>query len=424
VLSAGLFIGSSGGAIAWADTESTGAPAQSQGADAPNADVGSASAPAKLGNPLRTTLQATFQGLTSTLRSIRTLGQQHSTSQSNSTGSGPVTTVSAATNTGSNNGGSGATAADPTPTAADPNELASDQTVAASDEAVAASDQTVVASESTAVPPATNPIAPIPPVIEPVTNAVVTVVNVFGSVPGALMALPTSPTPLTDVITKIQEMLTSVTNVVVTLAQLPGDLYSMYSLLSFPAVTATTTVGGGVTSGANAPLLGTMASPSAQVPPIFLAGGMALPADIAPLENLGDIATTGLTNKLPVSGIASPAQDAVVQSGFRSFLEHTVGALFVPASLSALAAVALPGVGGLLIICALGVRIGYRQAKALLEVRRAGIASFAGPGPLGVVRSGSLIALRPRALGVRSDRASRIVRPGASAAACLKDQAA
>jgi hypothetical protein len=167
-----------------------------------------------------------------------------------------------------------------------------------------------------------------------------------------------------------------------------------------------------------------MASPSAQVPPIFLAGGMALPADIAPLENLGDIATTGLTNKLPVSGIASPAQDAVVQSGFRSFLEHTVGALFVPASLSALAAVALPGVGGLLIICALGVRIGYRQAKALLEVRRAGIASFAGPGPLGVVRSGSLIALRPRALGVRSDRASRIVRPGASAAACLKDQAA
>jgi hypothetical protein len=414
VLSAGLFIGSSGGAIAWADTESTGSPAQGQGDDAPSADVGSASAPAKkFPNPL----QATFQGLTSTLRSIRALGEQHST------GSGPVT-VSAATNTGSNNGGSGASAADPTPTAADPNELASDQAVAASDQAVAASDQTVVASESTAVPPATNPVAPIPPVIEPVTNAVATVVNVFGSVPGALMALPTSPTPLTDVITKIQEMLTSVINVVVTLAQLPSDLYSMYSLLSVPAVTATTTVGGGVNPGANGPLLGTMASPSAQVPPIFLAGGMALPADIAPLENLGDIATTGLINKLPASGIASPAQAVVVQSGFRSFLEHTVDALFVPASLSALAAVALPGAGALLIICALGVRIGYRQAKALLEVRRAGIASFAGPGPLGVVRSGSLIALRPRALGVRSDRALRIVRPGATRATCLKDQAA
>ena len=149
-----------------------------------------------------------------------------------------------------------------------------------------------------------------------------------------------------------------------------------------------------------------------------------MPANIAPLETLGDIATTGLTNELPASGIASPAQNAIVQSGLGSFLEHTVRALFVPASLSALAAVALPGVGGLLIICALGVRVGYRQAKALLAVRRAGIACFAGPGPLGVVRSGSLIALRPRVLGIRSDRGLRIVRPNISRADCLQDHAA
>jgi hypothetical protein len=152
---------------------------------------------------------------------------------------------------------------------------------------------------------------------------------------------------------------------------------------------------------------------------------MALPADIAPLATLGDIPTTGLSNQLPASGIAPPAQDVIVQSRLGSFLEHTVNALFVPASLSALAAVALPGIGGLLLICALGMRIGYRQAKALFEVRRAGIACFAGPGPLGVVRSGSLIALRPRALGVRPDRrALRIVRPHASGAAGLQDQAA
>jgi hypothetical protein len=219
----------------------------------------------------------------------------------------------------------------------------------------------------------------------------------------------------------IQEMLTSVTNAVVTLAQLSSDLYS---LLSVPTATATTTVRGGVNRDANAPVLAARASQSLEAPPIFLAGGMALPANIAPLDAFGDIATTGLSNELPTSGIASPAQDVIVQSGLGSFLEHTVRALFVPASLSALAALALPGVGGLLIICALGVRIGYRQAKALLEVRRAGIASFAGPGPLGVVRSGSLIALRPRALGVRSDRALRVVRPGTSRAACLKDQAA
>ncbi len=302
--------------------------------------------------------------------------------------------------------------ADPSPTAADPNEVASDQTMVASD-------QTVVASDQTVVPPATNPLAPVSTVVEPVTNAVVTVVNVFGSVPGALLALPTSPTPITDVITKIQEMVTAVTNVVVTFAQLPSNLYS---LLAGPTVTATSTVGGGVNPDVSA--LATRASQSLEVPPIFLAGGMALPANIAPLETLGDIATTGLSNELPASGIASQAQNVIVQSRLGSFLEHTVNALFVPASLSALAAVALPGVGGLLIICALGVRVGYRQAKALLQVRRAGIACFAGPGPLGVVRSGSQIALRPSVSGVRPDRSLRIVRPNTSRAACPQDQAA
>jgi hypothetical protein len=423
-LSAGLFIGSAGGAIASADTESAGSnAAQSQGAEAPRAEVGSASAPAnKFAQPLRMTLRATVQGVTDTLRSIRKLGQQNSTDPK------PAATQPVATTTESNNEGSGPTPSDPSPTAAGPNNVAPDQTVVASDKTVVASDQTVVASESTAVPPVPNPLPPVPPVVGPVTNAVATVANVVGSVPAAVMALPTSPTSLTDAITTIQEMLTSVTNAVVTLAQLPSDLYSLYfpyTLQSVPTVTATRTVGGGVNPHANALLPATRASQPLAVPPIFLAGGMALPAGIAPLATLGDIPTTGLSNELPASGIAPPTQDVIVQSGLGSFLEHTVSALFVPASLSALAAVALPGIGGLLIICALGMRIGYRQAKALFEVRRAGIACFAGPGPLGVVRSGSLIALHPRALGVGPDRrALRLVRPHTSGAAGLQDQAA
>ncbi|MDT7794189.1 MAG: hypothetical protein QOD59_3625 [Mycobacterium sp.] len=419
-LSACLFFGSAGGGIAWADTESTGSGGQSQGADSPSADAGSANAPAtKVANPLRTTFQATVQGLTSTLRSIQKLSQPHLNNPGPAvTKPAATNTQSNATNTQSNNDGSGPTAADPSPTGADPNKVASDQTVVASD-------QPVVASESTEVPPATNPPAPVSTVFEPMTNALATAVNVFASVPGALLALPTSPTPITDAITLIQEMLTSVTHVVVTavatLAQLPSALLTM---LSGPTVTATSTVGGGVKPDATEPLLGTWASEPDQVAPTFLAGGMALPADIAPLETLGGIATTGLSNELPVSGISSPARNAIVQSGLGSFLEHTIRALFVPASLSALAAVALPGVGGLLIVCALGVRVGYRQAKALFEVRRAGIACFAGTGPLGVVRSGSLIALRPSVSGVRPDRALRIVRPSTSRAACLQDDAA
>jgi hypothetical protein len=412
-LSACLFFGSAGGGIAWADTESAGSGAQSQGADSPSADVGSAGTPAnKVANPFRTTLQATVQGVTSALRSIVKLSPPQMNFQGQAAKKPAATnTQSNATDTESSNDGSGPTAADPSPTAADPNKVASDQPV--------------VASESTEVPPATNPPAPVSTVFEPMTNALATAVNVFASVPGALIALPTSPTPITDAITLIQEMVTSVTHVavtvVVTLAQVSSDLLTM---LSGPTVTATSTFGGGVEPDATEPLLGTWASEQDQVAPTFLAGGMALPADIAPLATLGHIATTGLRNELPVSGIASPAHNAIVQSGLGSFLEHTIRALFVPASLSALAAVALPGVGGLLIVCALGVRVGYRQAKALFEVRRAGIACFAGPGPLGVVRSGSLIALRPRVSGVRPDRALRIVRPNTSRAACLQDDAA
>ena len=90
----------------------------------------------------------------------------------------------------------------------------------------------------------------------------------------------------------------------------------------------------------------------------------------------------------------------------------------LPISLAALAALALPGAGGLVILTAAGVRVGYRQAKAGFVLRTAGIARFARPGavPLGVVRSGSLVVVRPRAL--------RVVRPGAFSAGCLLDKVA
>jgi hypothetical protein len=117
-----------------------------------------------------------------------------------------------------------------------------------------------------------------------------------------------------------------------------------------------------------------------------------------------------------VSGTAPLATQVATPTGVLPVLQHAVRALLVPASLSALAALALPGVGGLLIVCAAGIRIGYRQAKAGWMLRVSGIARFAGSGPLGVVRTGSLIALRPRAV--------RSVRPVASRAVAFLDQAA
>ena len=99
----------------------------------------------------------------------------------------------------------------------------------------------------------------------------------------------------------------------------------------------------------------------------------------------------------------------------RSFLPHGFSDLPRAASLWALAAVALPGAGGLVILTLAGVRIGYRQAKAGFVLRTAGIARFARPGPLGVVRSGSLVVVRPRGL--------RVVRPGVLGAGSLPNVA-
>ncbi len=440
VLSAGLFISSAGGAIAWADTDSTdstGSSAQSQGAEAPSSDPGAASAPAAgVAHPLRDTLQATVQ---SALRTLRNWQQQQ---QHKSTDLKRSETEPAAANTKGDEEGSGPTTVVPSPAVSESNAPASDSTEVATDSAPPATDPLAPPVTHPLASPATDPLAPpptdphappatlvgpVPPpatVVGPVnpsqtylvgiTNAVAAVANVALTVPGVVASLSTSPTPVADVITLVQEMLTSVTNVVVQLLQVPSDLASL--LLGMTPVTAAATVRGGVGAAASALLLATPASQRLAVPPTFLFGGAPLPDKVAPLATVGDIATTGLPHELPVSGIASPAQNVVEKTGLGSFLEHTVSAILVPASLSALAAVALPGVGGLLIICVVGMRFGYRQAKALLEVRRAGIACFAGPGPLGVVRSGSLIALRPRA--------SRVVRPDAQRAASRLEQAA
>ena len=126
--------------------------------------------------------------------------------------------------------------------------------------------------------------------------------------------------------------------------------------------------------------------------------------------------TFGATTSLP--GMAPPASNGAIPMGVRSFLRHGLPDPPVAVSLAALAAVALPAVGVLVILTLAGVRVGYRQAKAGFAVRTAGIARFARPGavPLGVVRSGSVVVIRPRALPV--------VRPGALSAGPLLDNVA
>jgi hypothetical protein len=197
-------------------------------------------------------------------------------------------------------------------------------------------------------------------------------------------------------------MLISVNDAVAPLAQVPGDLYSM---LVFPGINAPIVQPVNVGSGLGlTTVTGTSpAGPPAPTPPDASPILPVSPLDVLPLSGdviapaaLGGIATAGLDADLALAGTAPMATEVTAPAGALSFLEHTVRAVLAPASLTALAAFALPGIGGLLIICAAGIRVGYRQAKAALTVRSTAIARFARQGPLGVVRSGSLVSLHTR----------------------------
>ena len=218
-------------------------------------------------------------------------------------------------------------------------------------------------------------------------------------------------------------MLTSVPGTVVPLTQLQSDLCSF--LLGIAGVEPVVDGLGGIDgAGRSAAADASVASQLplvlllAGVPGVPLAGnttGVETPGGIAP-STFGATSQVGPASSLP--GMAPLAPNGAIPMGVRSFLRHAYREHPLPlaVSLSALAAVALPGAGGLVILTAAGVRVGYRQAKAGFALRTTGIARFAGPGPLGVVRPRALHVVRPRAL--------RVVRPEALSAGYLLDKVA
>ena len=269
-------------------------------------------------------------------------------------------------------------------------------------------------------------------------------------VPGAIVPLTQLQSDLysfllgSDGIASVQDMLTPVPGAIVLLTQLQSDLSSF--LLGFAGAEAPLTqlqsdlssfllgiagvepvvdgLRGSDGAGRSAAAGASVASQLplvlllAGVPGVRLAGnttGIETPGGIAP-STFGATSQVGRASSLP--GMAPPAPNGAIPMGVRSFLRHAYRDLPLPlaVSLSALAAAALPGAGGLVILTAAGVRVGYRQAKAGFALRTTGIARYAGPGPLGVVRSGSLVVVRPRAL--------RVVRPGALSAGSLLDKVA
>ena len=308
-----------------------------------------------------------------------------------------------------------------------------------------------VAPVSNAVAPVTDGVAPVTNMVAPVSDVVALIQDMLTSAAGAVVPLTqlqsdlfsfllgiagVAPVPnlvaaVSDVVALIQDMLTSVTGAVVPLTQLQSALYSF--LLGIAGVQPVVAGLGGVEGGVLSAAAGaSLASQWRLV--LSLAGIRGGPL----ADNALGVATLGRLAAFIFGATTQVAPNGAIPLGKQSFFRHAdsepllpgplsalpgaaglailTAAGVLPISLAALAAVALPGVGGLVILTAAGVRVGYRQAKAGFVLQAAGIARFAGPGPLGVVRSGSLVVVRPRAL--------RVVRPGALSAGCLLDNVA
>jgi hypothetical protein len=129
-------------------------------------------------------------------------------------------------------------------------------------------------------------------------------------------------------------------------------------------------------------------------PPLAGVADMPLAGDEAAVATTKGLATTqvGLDSSVTATAALAPRRASLMD--VRLHFGQAFGEVLRSASLKELAAVALPGVGGLLIFTAAGVGIGHRQAKAGLALQASAIARFAPRGPFGVVRSGSLVVVR------------------------------
>ncbi len=244
-------------------------------------------------------------------------------------------------------------------------------------------------------PPAVDPATPVvteavPPVVDP---APVPAAPLPAPVPLPVPVAISWPTnPVIDVISSVQYMVTSV---VYTLTPIANDLSSLLGVAQWsPAVNTIRSDGPAPVPGTAVPLsaASSVLSPLPEIPAEALAGlRMSNETEIA---TVGTAATTraGELETAPVEPLPSIA---AIPMSVKEFFGNAVREVLRSPSLSALAALALPGVLGLFVITGAGIRFGYRQAKAALSLPASGLARFAPPQPLRLVRSRSVAISAP-----------------------------
>ena len=260
-------------------------------------------------------------------------------------------------------------------------------------------------------PPAGDPPAEQPAVVQPVTNAVESVESPASSPPPPAAPPVVGAAAANDVIKALAYFFIALTPDGVPYIKIPNNLLSLLGIPAMgEAATASLTAGGiggsllagGLYTAARIQLASSLAVPTGW-PGMLIAPGD--PAALASARATAHptpqgVGASGAVEQHPV-GIKAVLADGILPKQLRSLLQHTVDAVLAPFSMLALAALASPGVAGLLLLSLAGMFVGYRQARAASMLRAVGIARFVKAGPLGVVRSGGLVALHARSSTAR-----------------------
>ena len=350
VLAAGLLVG--GGAVAVADPGSG-------GDDGTNAPVqGSPTAGSPVGN-VTGTARETVRGVTSTLGSGTQPGRQPSTGPTSTLGSGRQSGQQPSTGPTSTLGSGRQPGQQPSTGATSPTTYAG---------GTATEDQ----EDAGLVPADPNPVAAVPNVVAPVTDAVAPVVT------GVVVPVTGVVAPVTDVVTNVIAPGQQIAGAVVPLTQPPSDLSSF--LLGIAGVAPVEDGSGGIRGPGLAAAAG--ASGASPVPLVLTFAGV---SGVPVAGNATRVATLDVILLGRVSALAPQAPNGAFPMGAESLFSNVVfDELLLIASLWALAAVALPGVGGLVILTVAGVRIGY--GKLTPDSHRGHRALCALPVPRAVTR--------------------------------------
>ncbi|MBV9092176.1 MAG: hypothetical protein JO044_20050 [Mycobacteriaceae bacterium] len=424
LLSTGLFVSGAGSAIAVAAPNTHGSTTHAH--DGAGSSPGGSSAGTTLSSQASSQASSVANAVRNTLQAVATtLGSGMKLGLPASPGATSTTTVAGGTTpTQAQNGASSVAAAPNVPAPLTDAVGPAPQAPAPVTDAVGPAPQ--------APAPVTDAVGPAPQAPAPLTDGVGPAAQApapVGDVAGQATVLPT---PVTDVVAQLSDLLVPASAVValvpsllargfelavaveetlvagglITLMQLPSDLSSLLGAsAAMPAVAGPPGIDGYRPAAAADPsVLAAPPTASQLLLPLPLADspGPAMVPDAPAIAAFDAVPTTHVGRDSSVAGTAVPAPGVHGLTAVLSHLGSAVRQALRSVSLAELAAAALPGLGGLVLSTAAGVRTGQRQAKAGFALQTARIARFARPGPLGVVRSDRLVALRrPKAAAER-----------------------